>query len=99
MSKTDYFIVEQIHMHFEQLDSRTAAQNAPPPRKEPSDDEDDDESPCKKLKLDGVKEEDVLEFSDLPPPPQEEVIKSLRPGKRNLSVNEVIFKIMSFFAK
>jgi hypothetical protein len=80
-------------MHFEQLDSRTAAQAAPPPRREPTDDEDEDESPCKKLKLeDGVKEEDVLEFSDIPPPPQEEIIKSFRPGKRNLSVNEVFPK-------
>jgi hypothetical protein len=81
-------------MHFEQLDSRTAAQAAPPPRREPTDDEDEDESPCKKLKLeDGVKEEeDVLEFSDIPPPLQEERIKSFRPGKRNLSVNEVFPK-------
>lgn len=89
-------------MHFEQLDSRTAAQAAPPPQAEPSDDEDEDESPpSKKAKLeDGIKEEEdgLLEFSDAPLPraPQEEVIKSFRPGKRNLSVNEVQLIIAYF---
>jgi len=91
-NKNDYFL--QIQMHFEQLDSRTAAQMAPPPREVESDGEEEEDANQNKQEEGEVDEqEDLIAFSE-PPSKRARIddgerIKSFRPGKKNLSVNDV----------